>query len=342
MTNRSKFVKEIFENGRNKTWEEYAIDYGFRDAKQANDYYRWFIKNGAIEDCWEPSLKAEIQPEPLETYQEQIQEDVVGSVLWQEFLDFKASKRKDDFIPGQHVIIPCLHAPFHNKELLESCLALIADIKPQGLHILGDFLDMNSLSFHDKGNVPIPGITLEYEYQEGRKILERIDSAADFKKKTYIFGNHEDRYGRHMAKGDNAKYGGALESPIKALGLREKGFEVQDNWQQGVIYLGKYLELCHGSYFNVFSAKKHIDVYRTSVMYCHTHRIQQYIEGNVGGYNIGWMGDASTAAFNYASRGMKEAWNNGFAIVTIDENGYYFVDQLIWQNNRFYYGGKKY
>ena len=54
------------------------------------------------------------------------------------------------------------------------------------------------------------------------------------------------------------------------------------------------------------------------------------------------MGDSNTAAFNYASRSMKKNWSNGFAIVNIDEDGYYFVEQIMWQNGKFYYAGKKY
>ena len=56
MTNRSLLVKDIFENGKQGTWEDYAIKYDIRDAKTANDYYRWFIKNGSLEGEWEPGV----------------------------------------------------------------------------------------------------------------------------------------------------------------------------------------------------------------------------------------------------------------------------------------------
>jgi len=340
MTNRSLLVKDIFQNGKNGTWDDYAIKYDIKDAKTANDYYRWFIKNGSVENQWEPGLKEDNSQESEP--QELFSEDLLNSSLWKEFINFRKSKQKEDFTPGSHLILPCVHAPFENKRLMDSCLKLISDIKPKGLHIIGDFLDMNSLSSHDKGNMPIPGVTLDKEYEEGNILLNKIIAAGNFETKSFIAGNHEHRYFKHMAKSDNAKYGAALPSPFDALRLKERGFDVETDWQQGVIYLGKYLELCHGNFYNIHSAKKHIDVYRTSVIYAHTHPIQSYIEGGTGGFNIGWMGDDSTAAFSYASRSQRESWNNGFAIVDIDENGYYFVNQIIWYNNKFYYGGKKY
>lgn len=55
MSKRSEFVKEIFYNGKKEEWKYYSDKYGFRDGKQANDYYRWFVRSGAVEGVWEPS-----------------------------------------------------------------------------------------------------------------------------------------------------------------------------------------------------------------------------------------------------------------------------------------------
>lgn len=66
MTNRSLLVKDIFQNGKQGTWDDYAIKYDIKDAKTANDYYRWFIKNGSIEGCWEPGILEEIENTSIE------------------------------------------------------------------------------------------------------------------------------------------------------------------------------------------------------------------------------------------------------------------------------------
>jgi len=133
-----------------------------------------------------------------------------------------------------------------------------------------------------------------------------------------------------------------LQSPAEALNLDSRGFNVYTHWEQDYVTLGKHLDLMHGQYFNVHSAKKHIDTYRGSIMYAHTHRIQTYIEGSTGGFNIGWGGDISSPLFNYMPRGTKKQWMNGFAVVTIDNNGEYYVTQVYHHNGKFRYNGKFY
>lgn len=272
--------------------------------------------------------------------------DFRNDPLFKEFLEFRRGKIENiKFKPGVHFVLGCVHVPFHNKKFFNAMLDLAEDLSDElaGLHLIGDFMDINSLSGHERGKVPIDGVTLEWEYEGGNLALDALDSVFDGDiDKNYLFGNHEDRYFRHMKDVNNSKYGGALISPTKGLRLKERGYTVLEDWINDRIYLGRFLELTHGEFVNIHSAKKHIDTYRTSIMFAHTHRCQTYIEGNCGGYNIGWMGNIDSKAFQYASRGMKERWNNGFAVVQIDEDGYYFVSQILWQNNKFCYNGKEY
>lgn len=242
-------------------------------------------------------------------------------------------------IPGIHVILPCAHIPYHNEAFYEAFKRYIKGTNIKGLHIIGDFLDMNALSGHDKGNVGQS--TLDFEYSAGNACLNDIqDILPSDCIKTYIWGNHEDRYNRYMKNVDNAKLGTALQSPTVGLDLINRGFHVFENWKQSYITIGKYLTLCHGEFCNVHTAKKHIDTYRKSVMYAHTHRKQVYIEGDTGGFNIGSMADFKKDAFGYATRAMKESWINSFAVVYIDNDGYYHVEIPTWINNKFLVGDK--
>lgn len=45
MEGRIELVKSILENGKNKTWEDYAFEFNAENAKQANDWWRYHIKN---------------------------------------------------------------------------------------------------------------------------------------------------------------------------------------------------------------------------------------------------------------------------------------------------------
>lgn len=245
---------------------------------------------------------------------------------------------------GLHILMGCNHVPFENKEIMNKVIELVSDMGGdlKGFHLMGDFLDLNTLSFHDKGKfTAIPNLTLDKEYDAGNVWLDKFDNVlAPSVWKTYLYGNHEDRFNRHMKTMDNAKT--PLVSPAEALRLSDRGYQVKQNWTQDYFTLGKHLDIFHGIYFNVHSAKKHIDVLKGSCAYVHTHRIQSFIEGNTGGFNIGSMANFNAPAFNYASRAMKSHWANGFAVVNIDSEGYYHFTQIITQNDSFYFGGKKY
>lgn len=245
---------------------------------------------------------------------------------------------------GLHLITSDHHVPFHNTKLMIGLYNLLSDIGKDlvGFHVIGDFLDLNSLSRHDVyKRTAIPGITLDTEYAEGNKVLDNFDALLpDSCWKTFLFGNHCDRANRWMADMQNAKT--PIVMPDVALKLLERGYEVKTNWSQDFIKLGSHLELIHGNYLNTYCAKKHMDVLRGSVIFGHSHKIQSYIEGNQGGFNIGGLFDITSPAFNYASRAAKAQWKEGFALVYIDAEGDYYVNQIIANNGHFVFGNKLY
>lgn len=245
---------------------------------------------------------------------------------------------------GMHILIGCNHVPFHNVQLHDGLLELIKDYKSQikGFHLMGDFMDLNTLSFHDRGKfTAVPGLNLNQEYAAGNSLLDQFDKVLPSGTwKTYLYGNHEDRYNRWMSSSDNAKT--PLMSPTNALGLTKRGYQVKENWSRDFFTIGKHLDIMHGIYFSIHCAKAHMDKLRGSCAFVHTHRIQSYIEGNTGSFNLGAGADFTSPAFNYATRPMKASWQNGFAIVMIDEDGSYNLTQIICRNNKFYFGGKAY
>jgi len=80
-----------------------------------------------------------------------------------------------------NLIWGCDHVPFHNKSFFNSKLKLLRDIRHRlnGLYLIGDIFDLNSFSFHDKGQMPIKvgneEINIGYEYREGNKYLDSVD-----------------------------------------------------------------------------------------------------------------------------------------------------------------------
>ncbi len=215
--------------------------------------------------------------------------------------------------------------------------------KVKGFHLIGDVLDLNSLSAHEPNKVPMEGITLGYEYKESNKFLDSFEEVLPQGiDKTFIWGNHENRWTRHVADINISKYADALPSPTEALKLKERGYTIYENWKEDYHFLGENLQLIHGEFCSKYPARTHVDRMKASVIFVHTHRIDINYDGEKAGFNIGWGGDVNSSAFNYVSRLTKMNWINGFALVHIDEKGNYFTQVIPVFNNEFWYDGRLY
>lgn len=244
--------------------------------------------------------------------------------------------------PGTYYITGCAHAPWHNKRMYNAVFKYIQkEVKLRGVILAGDIADINSLSSHYRGKVPVKGVTLGWEYEQTSLFLDEIDSLGA-KTTDYLYGNHENRYDRATSDVDTAKLGDALVSPIEGLGLIERGYNVMTDWKNDTVKLGKHLDVCHGEFLNVHSAKKTIDTYRKSTLYFHTHRFQIYMEGLVAGWNMGAGADFKAPIFGYATRAMKNSWVNSSCLVTLDKEGFYHVEPLLFINNKLIVSGKVY
>jgi predicted phosphodiesterase len=244
--------------------------------------------------------------------------------------------------PGTYWVTGCSHAPWHNKYMYDATINYLKkEVKLAGIILAGDIMDANSLSAHDRGNIALPGVTLEWEYKESNKLLDQIDSL-NCNNTYFLYGNHEDRYNRLIRSVDSSKYGKALKSPIEGLKLLERGYSVFTDWKNDSIKIGEHLDVNHGEFCNVHTAKKTIDTYRKSTLFFHTHRFQIFIEGNVGGFNMGSGADFTAPIFGYATRAMKTSWFNASALVTLDKDGFYHVQPLMFINNKLIVNGKFY
>lgn len=278
----------------------------------------------------------------IDTYNKVIQEPKDEQ---EEFQQWKQQKESLNKQVGLHVVIGCVHLPAVNQKFFNAFINFLKDVKPElkGLHLIGDILDCKSLSQHDKGQVS--DTTLEKEYDESNKYLDILDTIVTKDcgiEKNYIWGNHEERYTRLLKQVDTAKFGKALLSPTKGCKFIERGYTVQEDYQNAKIQLGKYLDLIHGQYITTNATKKHLDVYKKSIMFAHTHKMGAHFDTDKAAFNIGWMGDSTNKAFGYCSRVTKEGWQNGFSVVNIDSEGFYHVQLIQFFNDRFYYGGKEY
>jgi hypothetical protein len=173
-------------------------------------------------------------------------------------------------------------------------------------------------------------------------VLDYLDSIVPKDaEKSYIWGNHEDRYNRLAAINDVSKYVDALPSPTQGLNLKSRGYVVKENWKEDYIQLGK-IQLIHGIFCNSTPAKKHLETMGTSVMFGHSHRVDAYYENNDGAFNIGCFADIDSEGFKYLSRVERMNWKNAFGLIHLDGDGTFQSDIIHCLNNSFFYGGKKY
>ena len=240
------------------------------------------------------------------------------------------------------LVIGCVHRPFHNQVLWKKLLQLAQWLGPKlyGVVIAGDYLDMASLSFHDKGKLPVvEGLDLSFEYADGlRGIRELTDATSAATIRHFIYGNHEDRFFRGRRDVDTRKL--SLPEPADALYLDELGYQVHRNWQEDYVTLGSHLDVMHGLYTCEHAAKKHLANIGGSALFFHTHRFQVHIEGDRAAYNCGWLGDINAQAFRYQGRMQRRRWREGFALAHIDDRGDYFVNPISCYNNKFFALGR--
>jgi len=245
------------------------------------------------------------------------------------------------------IVIGCVHRPFHDKKIWSALISFISHNRDtiDGIVINGDYLDVKSLSGHDEKKMLPDGIDLGVEYRDGFEGITELKMAFGYKWKSlfkhYNYGNHEARYFKHVGQFDHAKYGTALMSPHEALRLDEEGFSVQLDWENGRVVIGD-LEIFHGVFVGPTAMKKHVERSDRNVMFSHTHAMGEFKQGGRTAYNIGWMGDETSAGFSYANRFMFSGWQKGFAIVNMLESGKTFVNRIICEEGGFFVGSKRY
>lgn len=259
---------------------------------------------------------------------------------------FKKAKLKDDQVL-RFVLLPDIHVPKHDTQVLKAVEQFLQDYKPHGLIQLGDFLDLGSMS-HWEGACNINDLLDDLSM--GRKVLESLTKAAG---KQLIFkgmcsGNHElwlkqtltervpelEKLIKHVK--------GSIEIP-DLLGLKELDYEFVD--YNDFFKIG-HLYMTHGIFAGANPCKKHLQVVGENVAFGHTETIGIHMDASINGlhagFNIGTMRQLDEIKF---LKKRPTAWCHGFAIVEFRKDGKFtilippIVEGLFSFNGKLY-GGK--
>lgn len=247
-----------------------------------------------------------------------------------------------------YTVVSDVHVKYQDRNACDAVGELMHDIKPDGLVINGDYMDLIEVSRHAQGSVAeLEGLRIKDSFKEGNAQLDRWMAAAgpQCTHNHFIDGNHEDRLRRWMQSGDNAVWLDDEGTDIgKRLRLEARGFVYHKGYPEAYCRLGRLL-VTHGRWTNKYAAAKHLDAYGHAIMVGHCHTPQLFYGSALGkqkaGYVTGHLADIDSPAMKYA--GKPNAWCQGFALVQVEGNGHTFhVTQVQFANGSFYYGGRRY
>jgi predicted phosphodiesterase len=244
------------------------------------------------------------------------------------------------------IILPDVHL----TEILPKDYLPVRDFvktfKPDKIILLGDFMDVASLSAWDMDKKRL---------MEGRRFKKEVDCAnreLDYLQRytkdkkdgiIYLEGNHEDRVNRYLDS--NPEMEGMIEVP-EQLRLRErhiKWVKMNKLHKLGEMYF------THGMYTNIYSAAKHLQKLGCNITYGHQHGTQTYMQNMAMqkphmAYALGTLGDKAP---DYM-KGKPGNWINQFAVFYWDTKTGQFnlypinviKESFVWNGKRFKAGGQ--
>ncbi len=174
-------------------------------------------------------------------------------------------------------VIPDVHLPNEDKKAVACALQVLRWYKPHTVVLLGDVLDLESVShwLKDKRKAS-EGLRLEHEFAAGNAFLDKITPHC--RRLVYITGNHERFLEDAIER--NPEFDGIidLDKNLKFAERRKKGTEI--------VYLPKYgdcwnlgkLWFTHGMFTGQHHASKHVLAYGRSIVYGHVHDVQSFVK----------------------------------------------------------------
>lgn len=260
---------------------------------------------------------------------------------WQVSKGYKKVKTKKPF--KAYLAVADVHIPNQNDPAINAVLQLMDDVPFDGFLNVGDFMDMAPVShwLHDKKNRrALEKKRLKEDYIIGNTLLDEFDKrlpqGCD---KRYWYGNHERFYYDFIEQYPQLE---GLFDPSSMLHLKDRGYKVYEDI--GHIERMGRLSICHGAYHGVNYVKKHIDEFKTNVLFADIHSPRFRLEPSaakeiaIAGYCIGCLCDMNPSYM----QGRPHKWSHGFAIIYFYDNGFFDIDLKRIVKGTFVYNGKFY
>lgn len=218
----------------------------------------------------------------------------------------------------------------------------MADLSPDEVVYLGDFMDFDLISSHNKDNLrAIAGKRLDAEYVYAGQILDRHRKAAPKAKFTLLEGNHEFRIERYIDANPVLEGKVEVETGLQLLHRKINWIRC---WSRGKHYKIGKARFIHGLYTNQFHAKKHVEAFGENIFYGHTHDVQSYSK-ELHGADKTIVGQSLGCLCRYDQgylRGRPTKWQQAIAVFDFFPDGYFQYNVIRIFKHRFFADGKTY
>ncbi len=204
-------------------------------------------------------------------------------------------------------------------------------LRPKHIVIIGDFADFFAVSAHDKD--PERANRFDEELDDVEKGLDELD-ALGAENKIYISGNHESRLKRYLMK--SPELSGRRITTQALLHLNERGWhhvEYKEHIKIGAAHWTHDVGVAGRN--AVFKA---LELYQTSCVSGHTHRMAYVVEGSAIGEQklsatFGWLGDVEEVDYmNKATARKNWALGLGFGYLEPESGHVYLTPVPIVKN----------
>jgi hypothetical protein len=245
----------------------------------------------------------------------------------------------------RYIVLPDLQVPYHDVRSLAAVEKLMADYRFDGYIQIGDFMDFDCISSHNKNNLrAVENKRLQLDYYVGNAILDRHQAIIRTRNKdatfTIIEGNHEFRTERYLDA--NPALEGMVEVPT-CLEFGRRKIKWVPYWSKGTSFVLGKAKFIHGRYTNQYHAAKTVNNYGCNIFYGHTHDIQTYSkemdgdENTIVGQSLGCL-----CRNQSYMRGAPNKWQQAVTIFDFFPDGNFTYNVIRIFKHRFIFNGQVY
>ena len=241
--------------------------------------------------------------------------------------------------PGQTwLFLPDTHVPYHDARAWQLALAVAAELKPDGVCILGDFLDCYSVSFHSKSAGRVS--KLADEIDDTRKCLDDLEAATPNAERVFVEGNHEHRLTRYIAGQASALSGLAGLTFREALRLEWAWIPYHEHCT-----IGDTAVTHEAGRAGIYAVRQTMLHMGRSLIIGHIHRVNSVVEctldgRQLAGHSFGWLGDANAIDYRHRALAARE-WQHAVGVGTIDASGVLHAHAVPFIGGRAIVNGKE-